>query len=492
MPEGSFAALDYLFHPRSVAVAGASTQEGPGSFVAAIKQMGFTGDLYPVNPRAEEVQGLRCYPRLADIPGDIDYVISSVPLRVVEQLVEDCAAKRVKVLHFFTAGFSETGNAGAAALERRVMARATELGMRVIGPNCMGLYVPAAGLSFMPYMPVEPGDVALLSQSGANAGEFCRSGAVRGLRYSKVVSYGNGADLRESELLEYIAEDTDTRVVTCYIEGVNDGPRFLCALREVAAVKPVAVLKGGRTEAGTRAANSHTGSLAGSLEIFDAAVRQAGAVRVDRMEELIDMAVAFRFLAHLAGPRAGIVGAGGGHSVLASDEVASYGLEIPALPADVQRRLVEFTPTAGTSVRNPVDTSVGWGPEGLKPMLDTIRIVAEAPNIDFVLYHTSWSWGPNRPGGPNIIDAARETAAKLGELAAEAAKPIVCVARIPTSEAGMGATLLFQEECAAHGLAVFSTMQAASLAIARLVSWRRQRAEISRGTSRDLASAAKA
>ena len=209
MPEGSFAALDYMFHPRSIAVVGASTQEGPGSFVAAIKEMGFAGPLYPVNPKADEIQGLKCYPRLTEIPGDVDHVISSVPLRFVEQLVEDCAAKHVKVLHFFTAGFSETGDEEATALERRVLARAAELGIRVVGPNCMGLYVPASGLSFMPFLETEPGPVALLSQSGANAGEFCRTGAARGLRYSKVVSYGNGADVRESELLEYIAEDPE-------------------------------------------------------------------------------------------------------------------------------------------------------------------------------------------------------------------------------------------------------------------------------------------
>jgi acyl-CoA synthetase (NDP forming) len=476
VPDGSFAALDYLFHPRSVAVVGASTQDGPGSFVAAIKEMGFTGSLYPVNPKADEIQGLKCYPRLTEIPGDVDHVISSVPLRFVEQLVEDCGAKRVKVLHFFTAGFSETGDAEAAALERRVMARAAQLGIRVIGPNCIGLYAPASGLSFMPYLPTEPGPVALLSQSGANAGEFCRTGAVRGLRYSKVVSYGNGADLRESELLEYIAEDPESSVVGCYIEGIKDGPRFLRALRKAAGAKPVAILKGGRTEAGSRAANSHTGSLAGSLEIFDAAVRQAGAVRVDRMDELVDAIVAFRYLPHLRGPRAGIVGGGGGYSVLASDEVASYGLQLPALPDDIQRKLVEFTPTAGTSMRNPVDTSVGWGPEGLKPMLDTIRIVAEAPNIDFILYHTSWSWGPNRRNdGPDIATAAREAATKIAGLSAEVRKPVVCVARMPTSEMGMAGTLAFQEAAAEGGLAVFNSVQAASLAIRRLVAWQARR-----------------
>ena len=476
MPETAFDSLDYMFHPRSVAVVGASTSDGPGSFVHAMKEMSFKGDLYPVNPKADEIQGLKCYPRLTDIPGHVDHVISSVPLRFVEQLVEDCGAKGVKSLHFFTAGFSETGDEEAAALERRVLTRARELGMRVIGPNCMGLYYPAGGLSFMPFLPTEPGPVAMLSQSGANAGEFCRTAAVRGLRYSKVISYGNGSDIRESELLEYVAEDPETEVIACYIEGIRDGAHFMRALKKAAAVKPVAILKGGRTEAGTRAVNSHTGSLAGSLQIFDAAVRQAGAVRVERMEELVDQTVAFRYLKSLAGPRAGIVGGGGGYSVLASDEIGAAGLDMPVLPADIQQKLHDFTPTAGTSVRNPVDTSVGWGPDGLKPMLETIRIVAESPNIDYILYHTSYSWGAMRAEGPSIVEVATEAAEKLGAVSREAGKPIVCVARIPTSEMGMAGTLAFQQHVAAAGLPIFNSVEAAALAVKRFLTWQEQRA----------------
>ncbi len=476
MPEGSFQSLDFLFHPRSIAVPGASTKEGPGSFVAAIKEMGFTGDLYPVNPKVEEIQGLKSYPRLLDIPGHVDHVISSVPLRLVEQLMDDCIAKGVRSVHFFTAGFSETGDEDAAALETRVLARAREAGIRVVGPNCMGLYYPKGGLSFMPSMPKEPGPVALLSQSGANAGEFCRTAAVRGLRYSKVVSYGNGTDVRESELLEYCAEDPETEVIACYIEGIADGAHFMRALRKAATVKPVVILKGGRTEAGARATASHTGSLAGSLQIFDAAVRQAGAVRVDHMEELVDQAVLFRYLKSLRGPRAGIVGGGGGHSVLASDDIGAAGLEMPTLPSDVQQKLHEFTPTAGSSVRNPVDTMVGWGPDGLKPMLDTIRIVSEAPNIDYILYHTSYSWGAMRAEGPSIVEVASEAATKLGELARETGKPIICVARLPTTELGMSGTLAFEQTVADSGLPVFNTVQAAALALQRMLAWQAGRA----------------
>jgi acyl-CoA synthetase (NDP forming) len=247
------------------------------------------------------------------------------------------------------------------------------------------------------------------------------------------------------------------------------------ALKKAARVKPVAILKGGRTEEGSRATASHTGSLAGSLDIFDAAVRQAGAVRVDRMEELVDQTVAFRYLPSLAGPRAGIVGGGGGYSVLASDEIGASGLEMPTLPADIQQKLHDFTPTAGTSVRNPVDTSVGWGPEGLKPMLDTIRIVAESPNIDYILYHTSYSWGAMRAEGPSIAEVAAEAAQGLGEVAKGTGKPIVCVARIPTTELGMAGTLAFQQNVAAAGLPVFNSVRDAALALRRLLWWQANR-----------------
>jgi acyl-CoA synthetase (NDP forming) len=198
-------------------------------------------------------------------------------------------------------------------------------------------------------------------------------------------------------------------------------------------------------------------------------------MRVDRMEELVDSAVTFRYVPDLPGPRAGIVGGGGGYSVLASDEVGAAGLAMPALPAEIQQKLHDFTPTAGTSVRNPVDTSVGWGPDGLKPMLDTIRIVAESTNIDYILYHTSWSWGAMRAEGPQITEVAAESAGKLGDLAKEAGKHILCVTRIPTSDIGMAGTLAFQAEASKHGLATFHSVQSAALAVQRLLAWQAAR-----------------
>src|SRR5215217_7892466 len=346
--------LEAIFHPRNVAIVGLSsgstarTGFGGNGFLTSIRDMGFAGPLYPVNPKATEIEGLPCYPSLRAIPEPVDYVISSVPAPAVPQLVDDAIATGVRAIHFFTAGFRETGEADRAELEQRAMARLRAAGIRVIGPNCMGLYVPSAGLSFMPGFPTEAGDVCLISQSGANAGEFVRQAAARGVRFSKVVSYGNAADLNESDFLEYAAEDPETRAICAYIEGVADGRRFVTTLRRAARRKPVVILKGGRTGAGARAAASHTGSLAGSLEVFDALCRQMGALRVESLDALVDFAVAFRFVDPPAGPGVAIVGMGGGTSVLAADAVAAAGLTVPPLPEEGQAELRRFTPVAGT------------------------------------------------------------------------------------------------------------------------------------------------
>ncbi len=216
-------------------------------------------------------------------------MISQIPAAGVPELVDQAIAKGVRSIHFFTAGFSETGDEQMAAVEREFIARGQAAGIRMIGPNCMGLYVPDEGLAFMGGFPRRPGNVFLLSQSGANAGDIVGSLSALGVRFSKAVSYGNGADLRAHHFLDYAASDPQTEVVTAYIEGVRDGRPFFEALRRCAAVKPTILLKGGITAAGARAASSHTGSLAGSADVFEALARQSGAIRARTLEELVNL-----------------------------------------------------------------------------------------------------------------------------------------------------------------------------------------------------------
>jgi acyl-CoA synthetase (NDP forming) len=491
--------LEYIWHPRSIAVVGVSTNpdttafgSGGNGFLRALQEMGFptkhpcvqsctgadcaTGCLYPVNPKATQIEGLPCYPSLRAITGPVDYVISSVPAAVVPGLLDDAAAKGVRVIHFFTAGFSETGDDDRAGLEQLVLAKARAAGIRIIGPNCMGLYAPDSGLAFMQGFPTEAGRVALISQSGANAGEFVRYAAARGLRFSKVVSYGNALDLNESDFFEYAAADRDTDIICAYIEGVRDGRRFAQVLREVARRKPVVILKGGRTEAGSRAAGSHTGSLAGSIQVFDALCRQAGALRAESLDDLVDIATAFNYVKPPAGPGVAVIGAGGGTSVLAADEIAAAGLQVPPLPADVQDAFREFTPVAGTSVRNPIDTMAVFNPA---EFVKTFELAARPDAIHSIIYHTSFAWGGRMPEdyGQRIEESIQNL------LAARRAtdKPILISTRAPISDEAMAHTAHFADRCAAEGFAVFPGIHRAAVALAALL--RRQQLQEGRETA---------
>ena len=478
--EGDPLAIDYIFHPRSVAVVGASPALGLGgmgaSFVLAIQDMGFEGGLYPVNPKHQEILGLKCYPSLLAIPGPVDHVIFSVPVQSVLDVVEDCVAKGVKSMQFFTAGFSETGEEEGAELERQVVQRARQAGIRLIGPNCVGIYCPAAKISFGPGSPRRPGPVAFLSQSGGNAADLLTIAAPRGIRFSKMISYGNAADLNECDFLEYLTEDPETEIIAAYIEGVKEGRRFFRAMRRASARKPVIVLKGGRTESGDRAVFSHTASLAGSLAVFKALVRQVGAVEVDSVDELADMLVIFRFFERPpAGRGVGIVGGGGGFSVFSADEVDEAGLKAPVLSRRVQEELRRFTPVAGSSVRNPVDTMAIMEPARLA---DTLCAVASDEAVDVVLSHGGFGWGPGRVATgmgldlSGLMDAVVDTLVRAREAVK---KPIAVVMYTPPLLEATQYSLRFQERCWRHGFPVFPTIPRAAKAIARMIAWREVR-----------------
>lgn len=289
--------LEEILHPQSIAIAGASETGVGGFYVSALLKLGFKGKIYPVHPRYREVKGIKCYPTVRDIPGNVDFVISSIPATQVLNLVDDCALKGVKCIHFYTARFSETGREDAIELEKELLRRAKNSGIRIIGPNSMGVYYPAWGISWGPSMSNKPGLLGFLSQSGSLAHEVIEAAETRGLHCGKAVSYGNAIDLNECDYLEYFRQDAETKVIIIYIEGVRDGKRFLDILRKTTPAKPVIVLKGGRGQSGTRAATSHTASLAGSTEVWNVVMKQSGAISVAHVEELLDVAAAFLLLA---------------------------------------------------------------------------------------------------------------------------------------------------------------------------------------------------
>ncbi len=382
--------LEELLHPRSIAVVGASNKGQGRGWVEPLLELGFKGEIYPVNPKYAEIMGLKAYARVSDIPGPVDYVISSIPAAAVLGMLDDCAMRGVKVVHLFTARFSETGRKDAAQLEQDILKKARGYGIRLIGPNCMGLYYPAMGIGFNGGMPKESGTVGVVSQSGQVVGEMVGMASARGIRFSKAISYGNALDFNECDYLEYMAQDPDSKTVLLYIEGVRDGPRFLRVLRELTAVKPVIVMKGGRGKAGTRATASHTASLAGSRQIWQAVVNQTGIIPVSDIEELIDVAAAFYFLPPLKGKRVGVTGGGGGKSVLAADVCEEAGLDVIPLPDDIRQELKKQGNPIWDWVNNPADFSIAMGDGSTVSTMN--KLMAEHPDFDLMIQFVSGPW----------------------------------------------------------------------------------------------------
>jgi acetyltransferase len=348
--------LTPFFEPRSVAVIGASRDPSKvgGSVVANLRAAGFEGRIVLVNPRADVVQGLPATPSLLSVDGPVDLAVIAVAAPAVLPALKECVAKGVGGAVVISAGFREAGEAGRAR-EAELRAWLGTQSIRVLGPNCLGWIRPSRRLNatFAPGMPLA-GGIAFLSHSGALATAILDWARDRRLGFSLFASFGNQADLTESDILEAVADDPETRVIVAYLEGLADGRRFFEALRAATARKPVVVLKAGRSPEGGRAVSSHTGALAGSDAAFEAAVRQTGAVRARTVEELFDLARCLASQPLPRGRRLLVVTNGGGLGVIATDAALDAGLEVAALDAPVQARLRAVLPPTA-SLGNPVD-----------------------------------------------------------------------------------------------------------------------------------------
>ncbi|MCX6021696.1 MAG: CoA-binding protein, partial [Chloroflexi bacterium] len=454
--------LDAIFRPRSAAVVGASASPGNAGmrFVRALQTHGFAGPIYPVNPGgADSVAGLPAYRRVGDCPGPVDHVISAAPWHTLPALVQDCVQKGVRSLHLFTARLAETGLPDRIEMERRIVAEARAGGLRIIGPNCMGLYVPAAGVSFRSGLPREAGAVGYFSQSGGNTVNLAQKGAGRGLRFSKVISYGNAADINECDLLDYLLWDPDTRVICAYIEGVKDGRRFFELLR--GARKPVIVLKGGETAAGARMVTSHTASLASSEEIWRALEAQTGVIRVHSMEELADAALAFSLLPPATGRRVAVLGGGGGESVAGADACEREGLPVPPLPEALRAEFTERFPEVGMMLTNPLDSSVTAGPVIFGA---AARALAGWEGVDLLLGNAGIEWALD---GPDDAPNPTRTVQGLIEAGRSSGKPLaVVIGWLDTQEQWKWeASRAAQETAAAAGVPVYPSTGRAAAAL---------------------------
>jgi len=379
------AQINELFHPRSVAVVGAPRGMKTGAvFLMALLEQGFPGQIYPVNPQAEEINGIKAYPKVADIPGPVDLAIILVPHWNSIAVVKECADKGVKGAVLFTAGYKETGTAEGKALEEELVRLAGEAGMRLIGPNGMGLYCPKTGLSFFPGVSKEPGPVGIVSHSGSLTNILGRLAPRKGIRFSKVISSGNECDLTAADFLTYLGRDPETGLIGSYIEGIKNGPYFLRALKQASLKKPVIIWKVGLTPEGSRASASHTGALGGSRKVWQAVERQTGAVPAKGFEAWVDALMGFSLLPENIGRNMAVISGPGGLAVSAAEACGNEGLCLASLSKQTQSQLSDFVPSTGTSLRNPVDVSLSAHFD-LTIFKRSAETVARDPGVDAVV-----------------------------------------------------------------------------------------------------------
>jgi len=464
--------IDYIFHPRSVAVAGVSNeQENLVGFtlLKPLMDFGVVSKIYPLNPKGGEYEGLKIHHGLTEIPGPVDHVIVGIPASLTPQLMRECVAKGVKAVTLFTSGFSEIQSRDAKRLEDEVLEIARQGGIRILGPNCMGIYCPKTGLTFDTGFSKESGPVGFIAQSGGNSITGIKVANARGIHFSKVISYGNACDLNECDLLEYLAHDPETEIIIAYIEGVKDGRRFSRVLKETVETKPVIIFKGGLGEAGARSTASHTGSLAGSDIIWDGIIRQAGAIRVYSVDEMVDVALAFLHMPAPKGRNIAVIGAGGGASVLAADDCERAGLRVPPLPPEIQSKLTKFTPEVGSFFKNPVDSQ--WIVHNPEQFADaTIKIVSDWEGIDFIILHTALEMfvtqylDLKQTMLDEIIDGFLESAQKSPKPTAVTFHPMV-------SERLQQAVNSKQQDFFRAGIPVYPSLWSAANAIAKFVQY---------------------
>lgn len=377
--------LDRMFNPRGLAFFGGIASPGAFGNLIALSQIhyGYKGSLYPISPKGGEIAGHKIYKNLDAVEGPVDLACVSVPARAVPEVLQDCLDHGVNGVQVHSSGFAETGKEEDIELQREIV-RIARQGLRIVGPNCFGLHSPKGGITVLPGSDFskEPGSVALISQSGGVATDFGYAAQSAGMRISKVISFGNGCDVDALELMEYMGADPETQYIAAYLEGIQDGPRFLEAVRLAARTKPIVVWKAGLTPLGNRAAQSHTGSLAGGKAIWEGVLAQAGAASVKGLDEAVDALTAAYYLKK-PGPRVAVVGGGGAIGVFSCDLASQWGLDLPRFSDTTRRNLRQHFPTPGNSMANPLDTGSPVVP--VETMQASIKEIALNEPIDVVV-----------------------------------------------------------------------------------------------------------
>ena len=375
--------IDFLFYPASIAVIGASKdpQKVGYSILNNIRKYNFTGDVFPINPKPEEILGIKPYQRVEDIKSAVDLAVIAIPARMVPQTLRECIEKGVKSAVIISAGFKEAGPAGIV-LEEELKTLVRESGIRVLGPNCLGIINTANNLNATFAAGMLPkGKLSFFSQSGALGIAILDWAIGNKIGFAKFISLGNKADLNETDFIEYFINDPETDIILGYIEDVVDGRKFLEIAQKATKVKPIILVKSGGTQAGARAASSHTGALAGSEDAFNAAFKQTGIIRADGIEDLFETAKAFNSKKLPVGNNLLILTNAGGPGIIAADTAERSGVNLPQLSRETVEQLMNVLPK-NASLYNPVDIIGDATAERYSAVLD--RVIND-PNIDGVL-----------------------------------------------------------------------------------------------------------
>jgi acyl-CoA synthetase (NDP forming) len=476
-------ALEAIFNPRSIAVIGASDTFGKWGHRMIDRPMktGYQGAIYPINPAKKEILGLTAYPNVAAVPGDVDLAVITTPTTTVPGLLKECVAKGIKGAVVITAGFAETGDAGRK-LETEMMAVARSAGIRLVGPNCMGIFSASGRLSLC--FPDAPkfGSISFVSQSGTFGVSIAQVAASQGYGLSKFVSIGNQADLGVADYVEYLADDPETHVIALYVEGFKDGERFFQVAREVVKKKPIIIYKAGRSEAAERAAMSHTASVAGSSIVFDNICKQIGLLQVRESFHLFEMAQALAGLPFPKGNRVAILGSGG-QGVVGADACVGLGMELPQLDPETAARINALLPSHAPPARNPVDFA-----GATRTAMQEAEIIEQFLQLDYIdgvisnvpvspqLWDSHLVVDRTAKANPPPVKAAIDGGEWYASLPRKYGKPIICL-RFANLEND-----IMEEMLGEGGIPVYSSPEQCARAMHALVHYGRVRRKWQRGS----------
>jgi len=415
--------LEKIFSPASIAIVGASETPGKAAErrTRSLLEGGYPGKVFLINPKREKLFGRKAYPSLEAVPEPVDLVMIVIPAPFIPDVITQCVEKQAKGAIIITAGLGETGEEGKK-IEAEILENAAKGGVRIIGPNCSGMFSRSARMNLLGVPPIEPGPVAIIAQSGNIIDSLTHYAKVQGIGFSKIISAGNAIGVKFHEYIEYLGEDPDTKVICMYMEGIKEGDKLVAVARRVTRKKPIIALKVGRSGAGARAAASHTGSLAADDKVVQAAFEQAGILRVTNVDVMFDLAECFSKLPLPRGRRVAIMSEGGGDNSVAADNAEAHGLEVPVLSKETQEKIRPFL-LKGMPAQNPIDYG-GTAEENPHMITECCRICMETDEVD-AIYITGFFGGFKEIIAPHVETLEIQTAKDLTGFVKSYKKPII-------------------------------------------------------------------